>query len=229
VNTSDEPGQVLVATDMHRSFDDGRVQPLRGANLEIRAGTVVAITGPSGSGKSTLLNLLGLLDRPDQGSINLMQNEVTLASRRERRKLRAEHLGFVFQDALMDPRRTAAENLWLALDASGAPRALRAARIDRCLETVGLAHRRDALASTMSGGERQRLAVARAIIHGPSLLLCDEPTGNLDRENTEVVYRTIRGQVGERRAAVVVTHDLGLAALADAHAELRDGKLVVLR
>lgn len=206
-----DDGPVLQAREVTRTFDRGRVRPLVDVSLDVHGAQTLAIVGASGSGKTTLLNLLGLLDRPDQGHIVVEGVAVDTMNERRRAGLRARSLGFVFQDALIDPRRTAAENVDLALVFAGVPRPQRAGSVRAALAAADIAHRADVLAGNLSGGERQRTAVARALAHRPPVLLCDEPTGNLDEDNTEHVFTLLQDYARAGGAVVVVTHDLELA------------------
>jgi putative ABC transport system ATP-binding protein len=198
------------------------LQPL---SLQISPGEHVAIMGPSGSGKSTLLNLIGLLDRPTQGSIEISGLDVGAAAERDRAAVRAGHIGFVFQAFHLLPHRTAAENVMLAQIYAGVPRRRRREAALTVLDQVGLAHRADALPSALSGGERQRVAVARALVNRPSLLLCDEPTGNLDTASTAELTRLLAGLHRAGTTLVVITHNPAVARLAQRTIEIRDGRV----
>jgi putative ABC transport system ATP-binding protein len=198
------------------------LQPL---SLQIGQGEHVAIMGPSGSGKSTLLNLIGLLDRPTQGSIEISGLDVGSAAERDRAAVRARHIGFVFQAFHLLPHRTAAENVMLAQIYADVPRRQRREAALTVLDQVGLAHRAGALPSALSGGERQRVAVARALVNRPSLLLCDEPTGNLDTASTAELTRLLAGLHRAGTTLVVITHNPAVARLAQRTIEIRDGRV----
>jgi len=203
----------------------GALAVLKGVSLVLRAGRTVAVVGASGSGKSTLLNLIGALDRPTAGSIRMDGCEVSALEGRELAEFRARKVGFVFQDHHLLPQCTAVENvlvptLAVGRDPGAADRAL------ALLERVGLGDRTDYLPARLSGGERQRVAIARAMINGAPLLLCDEPTGNLDRDTGRRVADLFLELAREQgKMAIVVTHDLELAATFDEQFELRDGTL----
>ncbi|MFC3500983.1 ABC transporter ATP-binding protein [Micromonospora krabiensis] len=208
----------------------GRVYPavrpvtaLRPTDLVVRAGEWVAITGRSGSGKSTLLQILGLLDRPTSGSYLLDGEDVSALSDRARTRLRASRIGFVFQSFHLMPHRSALENVMVALLYHGCPRRLRAARAAEALDRVGLADRARAMPTTMSGGERQRVAVARALSIRPQLLLADEPTGNLDSATAEEVLSLFVRLNDEGQTVLMVTHDGQVAARARRRVEIVDG------
>ena len=168
------------------------VPALRPADLVIEAGDYVAVTGPSGSGKSTLLHLLGLLDAPTQGSYLLDGLDTSTLNDRDRSALRGRRIGFVFQSFHLLPYRTALENVLLAELYNQTPRGGRVQAAVGALDAVGLGHRLDALPTTLSGGECQRVAIARALVNRPSLLLCDEPTGNLDSRNAAALMELAR-------------------------------------
>jgi len=197
---------------------------LRSASLTVDAGERVAILGPSGVGKSTLLNLLGLLDTPTSGVYRLLGRETSQFRGRARDRARATDLGFVFQAYHVLAHRTVAENILLKLTTSRVRPQDRAAIVERVVSDVGLDHRIDALGQTLSGGEKQRLAVARAVATAPPVLLADEPTGNLDRANADAVLGLFDAQAGTGVAVVVITHDERTAAWADRIVELGNGR-----
>ncbi len=199
------------------------VEALRPTTLSIDGGEYVAIIGPSGSGKSTLINLLGLLDRPTAGTYLLEGVEVGSLAERERTALRARRMGVVFQSYHLMPYRTAAENVALAQLYVGVSRRIRRSGAYGALEQVGLAKRSDALPSTLSGGERQRVAIARALLNHPSLLLCDEPTGNLDSAATESLLQLLGVLNREGLTILVITHDPAVASHAVRTLSVRDG------
>ncbi|MFF3072983.1 ABC transporter ATP-binding protein [Kitasatospora sp. NPDC057936] len=201
------------------------VVALRPCDLTVRRGEYLAVTGPSGSGKSTLLHLLGLLDTPTTGRYELDGIDTGGLRDRDRSTLRGRRIGFVFQSFHLLAHRTAAENVALAQVYNGTPpRARRAAALE-ALRLVGLGHRTEALPGTMSGGERQRVAIARALVNRPSLLLCDEPTGNLDSAGAETVLERFDALHAQGYTLVVITHDPAVAARADRRVAIRDGVL----
>jgi putative ABC transport system ATP-binding protein len=204
---------------------DPPVEALRGVDLAIYAGDFVAIVGPSGSGKSTLLNILGCLDRPTRGSYLIDGVDVAGLSDGQRTAVRARSIGFVFQQFHLLGHRTAAENVMLAELYGGGQRAGRRERALAMLERVGLAHRRDFLPIKLSGGEQQRVAIARALLGRPRLLLCDEPTGNLDSANTESLLLLFGALAREGLTLVVVTHDEEVAATARRIVRFVDGQI----
>jgi putative ABC transport system ATP-binding protein len=201
------------------------VYALRPTDLAISPGDYLAVVGPSGSGKSTLLNLLGLLDRPTQGRYVLDGIDVATLTERDRTALRGGRIGFVFQAFHLLPYRTATENVMLAHLYQAVPRAHRRAAALEALDRVGLSHRRDALPTTLSGGERQRVAIARAVVNQPSLLLCDEPTGNLDSSTAGTVLDLLDELCHRGMTLVTITHDGNVAARAGRVVTIRDGRL----
>ncbi|MCA9971600.1 MAG: ATP-binding cassette domain-containing protein [Anaerolineales bacterium] len=208
---------------------DSEVQALHGLDLTIRPGEFVALVGPSGSGKSTLLNLLGGLDRPSDGELWLNGLPLHAADGEARTRHRKQHVGFIFQSFNLLPRLTALENVAVPLMLAGVPPAERQARARALLERVGLGHRLDHYPSEMSGGEQQRTAVARALIHGPALVLADEPTGNLDSATGESIMTLLRELNREQGITlIVVTHDAEVAAYADRIVRLRDGAIAAI-
>ncbi|QYD72283.1 ABC transporter ATP-binding protein [Paraburkholderia edwinii] len=189
---------------------------LNGVSLELREGECVAIIGESGSGKSTLLNLAAGLDKPDGGQIVFDGQDLATLNDDRATRLRRAHMGFVFQAFHVLPNLTAAQNVALPLRLNGVPAADIAARAAAALASVGLADRADTLPRELSGGELQRIAIARAVVHQPSLVLADEPTGNLDHDTATRILRLLLDMTRESRAAVLlVTHSAAAAASAD--------------
>ncbi|MFF5936898.1 ABC transporter ATP-binding protein [Streptomyces sp. NPDC012508] len=201
------------------------VDALRPCDLTVRRGEFVAVVGPSGSGKSTFLNIAGLLDAPTTGTYLLDGIDTGTLRDADRTALRGRRIGFVFQSFHLLPQRSALENVTLALVYNGAPRRERAARAREALEQVGLVHRVDTLPTRLSGGERQRVAVARALVTRPSLLLCDEPTGNLDTANADAVLALLEKLHADGMTVLVITHDPAVAARAKRTVTIRDGRL----
>jgi putative ABC transport system ATP-binding protein len=191
------------------------VHALRPANLAIEPGDYVAVTGPSGSGKSTLLHLLGLLDTPTAGSYLLDGLDTAGLSDRERSALRGRRIGIVFQSFHLLPYRTSLENVLLAELYNQTPRGTRLPAAADALRAVGLGHRLDALPTTLSGGECQRVAIARALVNRPSLVLCDEPTGNLDSRNAAALMELLDRLNSGGLTIVVITHDAQVATHAN--------------
>jgi putative ABC transport system ATP-binding protein len=216
---------MLEVQALSRYYDGGAVQALHEVSFDAHAGQTVALTGPSGCGKSTLLSLIGLLDRPTQGRI--LVDGQDLASVRRAHAFRARTVGFVFQFHHMVPTMTLLENVAAPMVALGVVRRERQARAAAMLEQVGLSSRAGFLPARVSGGERQRAAVARALVNRPAILLADEPTGNLDTRNGQQVIALLRQQAREHGALVLVaTHNPEIAAALDRRIGLRDGRLV---
>ncbi|MCP4661785.1 MAG: ABC transporter ATP-binding protein [bacterium] len=211
-----------------RTFDVGGrpVRALRSIDEHVRAGEYVAIMGSSGAGKSTLLNILGCLDRPTSGSYVLDGSEVAHLNEAELTAVRRHQIGFIFQSFHLVPRLTAAANVELPMTFAGIRRGERRRRVAAALEAVGLGPRAEHRPDQLSGGERQRVAIARATVMGPSILLADEPTGNLDTGSGDQVLTLLEKMRGEGLTLVVVTHNPVVARRADRVIVLRDGEIV---
>jgi putative ABC transport system ATP-binding protein len=219
---------LLEARDVSRDYRvaSGDVHALRGVSLAVGPGEFVSITGPSGCGKSTLMHLLGLVDVPSRGEVLLEGEPVSGLSESRRAELRLRRIGFVFQRFYLLPMLTVEENVWLPMMEAGVPSRARRERAAELLDYVGLAPRRAHRPSQLSGGEMQRVAVARALANKPDILLGDEPTGELDAENSDKIAQLLRRLAGDGTAVVVVTHNPELAALAHRTLRLRDGRAV---
>ncbi|WP_024371954.1 ABC transporter ATP-binding protein [Exiguobacterium sp. ZOR0005] len=206
---------------IHHAYE----QPiLSGVDLTVSPGECIAIVGPSGSGKSTLLQILGLLKRPDAGELYLGPVDAFTLDEEERRKLRLNEVGFVFQDAHLVPYLTVCEQLELVQAEAGLDTDAR-----RLLTDLGLGHRLDELPNRLSGGERQRVAVARALINDPSLILADEPTASLDYANGRLVMERLAAAAHENgKQVIVITHDERMLDVCDRVLRLRDGQLETL-
>jgi putative ABC transport system ATP-binding protein len=218
----------IVATDVRRVYElDGvSVAALRGVSLTVQAGDYLAIVGTSGSGKSTLMHLLGGLDRPTGGTLLIGGRDVATLTPAEMSRLRNETIGFVFQSFHLLTRTTARDNVALPLVYRGVGRRERRARATAMLERVGLGHRVDHRPNQMSGGEQQRVAIARALVTGPSVLLADEPTGNLDTTTGQSVLALLESLNADGVAVVLVTHDREVADRARRQIVMRDGVIV---
>ena len=202
------------------------VHALSQIDLTIRDGEYLSVMGPSGSGKSTLLNVIGLLDRADEGRYLLDGVDVTSLDESQRAQVRREKIGFVFQAFHLVPRLTAAENVALPLMLAGIPAAQRSQRVQRVLEEFGLAKRAHHKPDQLSGGERQRVAIARAVVMRPTVILADEPTGNLDQHNGHEVIALLERLHESGVALVVVTHDPAIGSRAHRQIKMTDGKIV---
>ena len=223
---------VLRLDQVRKSYEVGRpaeVEVLHGINLQLNRGEFVALMGPSGSGKSTLLNIIGLLDRPTSGTLFINGQETDRLNDAELTKLRSRSIGFVFQQSLLLSAFTAIENVMMPMlvgrrfpDAAMRERAL------ALLAEMGLADWEDNLANNMSGGQQQRVAIARALAMNPSIVLADEPTGNLDSASADTVFALMRkANIDNGTTFLIVTHNTGLAERCDRIVEVVDGRLVL--
>ncbi len=206
--------------------DEIETHALAGVHLEIKVGEFLAIAGPSGCGKSTLLSILGLLDSPTDGNYTLNNQPVANLSLSDRTRIRNREIGFIFQAFNLIGDLTVFENVELPLTYRSMASAERKQRVQQVLERVGMAHRMKHYPSQLSGGQQQRVAVARALVGQPSILLADEPTGNLDSKNSEAVMDLLRQLHGEGATICMVTHDPRFAGVADRSIHLFDGRIV---
>ena len=216
---------VFEATGLIKDFDDGQVHALRGVDLQIADGEFVAIVGPSGSGKTTLLQMLGALDRPSEGTLKYRGE--SLLDLPDPAAYRAHEIGFVFQAFHLLPTFTAIENVQIPMFEDHKSRAERQDRALELLKAVGLEERVNHYPAKLSGGERQRVAIARSLANSPSVLLADEPTGNLDSESANQVLDLLRSLHADRRMTLIlVTHDMSIAACAQRAIQMKDGRAV---
>jgi putative ABC transport system ATP-binding protein len=221
------PNPIIQFIDVFKSYQTGSqpVTALEGVNLSLNAGDFVTIMGPSGGGKTTLLNLLAGLDLPDKGQVILNGRKISEFSDHELTLLRRKEIGFVFQFFNLMPTLTVMENVELPLLLAHASRSA-GERIKTLLNYVGLWHRANSFPAELSGGEMQRVAIARSLVHQPVILLADEPTGNLDSENGLKIIDLMRQAATDFKTTVVmVTHNPQVAAIGNRHFEIRDGKL----
>jgi len=223
---SDSP---LIMRNVQRTYrgEAGDLPVLRGVDLELRAGEIVALVAPSGTGKSTLLHLAGLLERPSAGRVLIDGRDTAKLNDAERTALRRDRIGFVYQFHHLLPEFTALENVVMPQMIAGKSRAIAAVRARELLDSMGLSGRLDHLPGKLSGGEKQRVAIARALANRPAILLADEPTGNLDVTTSNIVFeellRVVRGQ---GVAALIATHNPELAQRMDRVVRLKDGRVV---
>ena len=218
---------VLLARDLFKVYpmNGEAVQALRGVSLDVRQGEYVAIVGPSGSGKSTLLQLIGGIDTPSSGTVEILGTALQTLSDRELTRLRLTRLGFIFQRFHLLPVLTAQENVELPMAEAGVPGVTRRERAAELLGYVGLVHRARHRATQLSGGEMQRVAIARALANRPALLLADEPTGELDAATGQEILDLFRRLNRDGASLVVVTHDERLAEQADRVVNMLDGRI----
>jgi ABC-type lipoprotein export system ATPase subunit len=222
---SESGNVVFEANGLMKQFDDGKVAALRGVDFCIRKGEFVAVIGPSGCGKSTLLQMLGSLDRPSEGVLTYRGNSIP--DMPDPAAYRAHEIGFIFQAFHLLPTFTAVENVQIPMFEANWGRSQRKERAIQLLTSVGLSHRLGHFPHELSGGERQRVAIARSLANGPSVLLADEPTGNLDSESAQQVMELLRKlHLDLRMTMVLVTHDLTIAGRASRTIRMKDGRVI---
>lgn len=217
-------GRMIHATDIHKSF--GTLEVLKGASLEVKQGEIVAITGKSGAGKSTLLHILGTLEAPTKGTLEIRGERVFALPARKLAAFRNHHIGFVFQFHHLLPEFTALENICIPALIDRRPESQVKKQALEWLDYLGLSARQSHKPGALSGGEQQRVAVARALINQPAVILADEPSGNLDTASSHELHRLffqLRKEFGQ--TFVIVTHNLELAAMSDRSLEMKDGML----
>lgn len=219
---------MIEISGIQRTFilGDSAVHALENINLHIDPGEYLSVMGPSGSGKSTLLNMLGLLDRPDEGRYFLNGVDTQSLDENARARLRREEIGFVFQSYHLIPRLSARENVEMPLMLAGIPAKKRHASVDDILEKLGIAHRAHHLPNQLSGGERQRVAIGRSIIMQPTIILADEPTGNLDSRSGAEVTEILESLNRDGITLLVVTHDSSMGERARRRVRMIDGTIV---
>ncbi len=218
--------QFIDVRKVYQMGADVRVEALCGVDLEIRGGEYLAIMGPSGSGKSTLLNLLGCLDRPSSGRYLIGGEDVSGLTDAQLSDIRGQRIGFVFQSFNLIPQLTALENIEVPLFYQGASRAARRRRATALAERVGLGRRADHKPPELSGGEQQRVAIARSLANDPLVILADEPTGNLDSKTGEEILTIFDELAARDRALVVVTHDPSVGQRAERLVQMADGRIL---
>ena len=220
---------MIEATEITMALGEGagRVEALKGINLSLAGGELTLLMGPSGSGKTTLLSVLGCMLSPTSGNVRIRGRSTSGLTAEQLAQVRREHVGFVFQSYHLFPTLTAAENVRLALDVRGDHALEARAKADKALATVGLSHKANAFPRALSGGEQQRVAVARAIVGDASVILADEPTAALDSENGQAVM-TVLAQIAKdpSRATFIVTHDPRIMPFADRILRIEDGRIV---
>ena len=217
---------MIQITNIHKSYDS--LEVLKGVNLHIAPREIVSIMGPSGAGKTTLLQIVGTLDRPNSGSVLLNGTDVLQLNERKLSAFRNQHIGFVFQFHQLLPEFTAEENVMMPALIGGSAMADARKEARRLLEYLGLSERRNHKPSELSGGEKQRVAVARALINKPEIILADEPSGSLDSQNRTELHRLffdLRDTFGQ--TILIVTHDEELASISDRIVRMTDGKIII--
>lgn len=216
---------IYEAIGLKKQYDNGKVAALRGVDFQIRQGEFAAIVGPSGCGKSTLLQLLGSLDKPSEGTLNYRGK--SLSDMPDPSVYRAHEIGFVFQAFNLLPTFTVSENVQIPMFEAKMSRTQRKERAVELLKAVGLDHRLDHFPSELSGGERQRVAIARGLCNRPSVVLADEPTGNLDSENAEQIIQLLQKLHTDLGVTLIlVTHDLSIAEIASRTIRMKDGRVI---
>src|SRR3954471_24356466 len=228
VSNHETPGAspfVFEAAGLVKEYDDGQVRALRGVDFQIRDGEFVVIVGPSGSGKTTLLQMLGALDEPSSGTLTYRGK--SLVDLRDAAKYRAQEIGFIFQSFHLLPTFTAIENVQIPMFEDRQPRSSRTERAHQLLKAVGLEQRVNHFPAKLSGGERQRVAIARSLANSPTVLLADEPTGNLDSENAAFILDLLVNlQREQRMTLILITHDRIVARRASRAIQMTDGRVV---
>jgi putative ABC transport system ATP-binding protein len=219
---------IIEATDLTKIYRVGEVEvpALRGANLRVRQGEFVCVVGPSGSGKSTLFHILGGLTHPTSGAVHIDGHDLFGMSDRDRTNLRRNKVGFVFQKYNLLPTLTARDNIEIARHLAG-KNGDRDERFQEVLEMLGIRKRLDHKPRALSGGEQQRVAIARAIVNNPAILLADEPTGNLDSENSHIVLKLLK-ELNQRvgQTILLITHDTAVASFGHRIIHMRDGRIL---
>ncbi|MCM1101129.1 MAG: ABC transporter ATP-binding protein [Acetatifactor muris] len=218
----------ITAKDLGKKYQvgSGDLWPVRHMDMSIEKGVFVGITGRSGSGKSTLLKMLGGLLQPTEGNVEVDGRDIYALSERDMARYRCDKVGFIFQDYFLEEMYTVYQNVEIVLMISKVPVRERRELIDQVLETVGMLHKKDTMVRNLSGGEKQRVCIARAIVNEPDILCADEPCGNLDRDNGQGIMRLLRAQVEQGKTVLLVTHNPEDAILTDEVITLQDGKII---
>src|ERR1051326_1089774 len=216
---------MVVATDIHKSY--GALHVLKGINIEVKRGEIVSLVGASGAGKSTLLHIMGTLDNPDKGKVTIDGEEITGLKQRRLSTFRNQNIGFVFQQHHLLPEFSALENICMPALIAGQSKSKAEAKAYELLEFLGLTNRASHRPAELSGGEQQRVAVARALINQPKVVFADEPSGNLDTTSSQSLHKLffdLRDKL--HQTFVIVTHNEALADMADRKLEMKDGRIV---
>ena len=206
--------------------ESGEIWPVREIDLEINDGRFVSIVGRSGSGKSTLLKMMGCLLTPTEGTVRINNIDIYSLNEKQQAEYRCKTVGFVFQDYFLEELYTVYQNIEIVLMIANTNPKTRKEKIESALEKVGLLHKKDSYVKNLSGGEKQRVCIARAIVNDPEIIFADEPCGNLDWENGQVIMKLLRGQVDEGKTVVLVTHNIDDANMTDEIVTMKDGKII---
>ena len=219
---------MIEVKDLGKCYKDssGEIWPVKGVDFTALDGTFVSIVGRSGSGKSTLLKMMGGLLKPTKGCVQIDGTDLYSLNEREMAHYRCNKIGFIFQDYFLEEMYTVYQNVEIVLMISKTEAKLRKEMIEQALETVGMLHKKDAYVKNLSGGEKQRVCIARAIVNEPEMIFADEPCGNLDWENGQVIMKLLRTQVEQGKTVVLITHNPEDAKLTDEIITLQDGKIV---
>lgn len=219
---------MIETINLGKSYSDasGELWAVKELNIEVETGGFVSIVGRSGSGKTTLLKMMGGLLKPTEGNVLIDGQELYLMSEKELAEYRCNRIGFIFQDYFLEEMYTVYQNLEIVLMISKIPSKERREMIARALDVVGMLHKKDSYVKVLSGGEKQRTCIARAIVNNPDILFADEPCGNLDYENGQIVMKLLRKQSEEGKTIVLITHNLEDAKLTDEIITLKDGSII---
>ena len=217
---------LIKITNLNKSFEIfKRIKVLKSINYKFKKGKIYALMGPSGSGKSTLLNLLSLIDRPSSGSITIENNSINFNEKDKNDVIRANKIGIIYQQENLLPDFTALENIYFASLAAGNNKKTSILKAKKLLKKVGLLNRSDHFPSELSGGEKQRIAIARALINDPQIILADEPTGSLDLNTAKIVFEILKKQINPERLIIFATHNRFFANKSDCLLEMIDGNI----
>ena len=215
---------IIIIQDLKKRYDDGKTAALDGVDLKIRKGEFVSLMGPSGSGKTTLLNMIGALDRAEEGNITVAGHD--LMEKKDFSSFRSKEIGFIFQFHNLIPNLTVSENVQIPMLETEVPHEKMVQRANKLLESLNLGNKINQVPTKLSGGERQRVAIARALVNHPSIILADEPTGSLDSKNGDMILNLLKDlHDKEQVTLIMVTHDMKVASMAKRTIEVLDGEI----